>query len=90
MEDLTQEILQGKARAIARAISLAENDSQSAREIIKKIFPYSGQSTVIGITGAPGSGKSTLVECGAMIKSPAVIGDCCEVRQGAYLLFFRE
>ncbi len=30
-------------------------------------------------------GKSVLIECGAMIKSPAVIGDCCEVRQGAYL-----
>lgn len=61
MKDLAQEIIQGRARAIARAISLAENDSQSAREIIKKIFPYSGHSTVIGITGAPGSGKSTLV-----------------------------
>lgn len=62
MVDLAQEVLKGNPRAVAKAISLIENDSGPAREMMKKIFPYSGQSIVVGITGAPGSGKSTLVD----------------------------
>lgn len=62
MFDLAQEIIKGNPRAIAKAISLVENDSGPAREIMKKIFPHSGQSVILGITGAPGSGKSTLVD----------------------------
>jgi len=62
MVDLAKEILKGNPRAIAKAISLVENDSGPAREMMKKIFPHSGQSVIVGITGAPGSGKSTLVD----------------------------
>ncbi len=62
MMDLAQELIKGNHRAIARAISLAENNRSAAQEMMKKIFPSTGKSLVIGITGPPGSGKSTLVD----------------------------
>ncbi len=62
MSDLAQEVLQGNHRAIARAISLVENNRHAAQEMMKKIFPHTGGSLIIGITGSPGSGKSTLVD----------------------------
>lgn len=60
--DIVKKILKGNPQAMARAISLIEDRDDHAQEILKKIFPYSGRSTIIGITGAPGSGKSTLVD----------------------------
>ena len=60
--DIVNKILKGNPQAMARAISLIEDRDDHAQEILKKIFPYSGRSTIIGITGAPGSGKSTLVD----------------------------
>ena len=60
--NIVQEILNGSPKAMARAISLIENRDGRAQEILKGIFPYSGKSIIIGITGAPGSGKSTLVD----------------------------
>lgn len=62
MMDLAQELIKGNHRAIARAISLAENNRSAAQKMMKKIFPGTGKSLVIGITGSPGSGKSTLVD----------------------------
>jgi LAO/AO transport system kinase len=62
MMDLAQELIKGDHRAIARAISLVENNGRAAQEMMKKIFPGTGKSVVIGITGPPGSGKSTLVD----------------------------
>lgn len=59
--ELTQKILNADPRAMARAMSLIENGDLRAREILKGIFSRTGQGIVIGITGAPGSGKSTLV-----------------------------
>jgi len=59
--DLLSEVKGGKRRAIARAISMVENDEKEARTLIKKIFKSSGKSITIGITGAPGAGKSSLI-----------------------------
>ncbi|MHA1973878.1 MAG: methylmalonyl Co-A mutase-associated GTPase MeaB [Candidatus Hodarchaeales archaeon] len=61
MEDLVKGVLQGNRRAIARAISLIENNPDQCPDFIKKIYPATGKAFIIGITGAPGSGKSTLV-----------------------------
>ncbi|MDE1764837.1 MAG: methylmalonyl Co-A mutase-associated GTPase MeaB [Thaumarchaeota archaeon] len=59
--DLVKDLKQGKRRAIARAISIVENDEKEARNLIKKIFKSSGKSITIGITGPAGAGKSTLI-----------------------------
>jgi LAO/AO transport system kinase len=59
--DLIQRILSADPRAIARAMSSIENGDLKAREILKGIYFKTGQALVIGVTGAPGSGKSTLV-----------------------------
>ena len=55
-------VLAGDARAIARAISLIEDEAADAAALISHIFPRTGRAYLIGITGAPGTGKSTLVD----------------------------
>jgi len=52
----------GNARALARAISTVENRGPGWSHLLKSLFPHSGKARVIGITGAPGAGKSTLVD----------------------------
>jgi LAO/AO transport system kinase len=52
----------GDARALARAISTVENRAPGWSELLKTLFPYSGKARVIGMTGPPGAGKSTLVD----------------------------
>jgi len=52
----------GDARALARAISVVENREAGAASLLKTLFPYTGKARVIGLTGAPGAGKSTLVD----------------------------
>jgi len=59
--DIIAEIKKGKRGAIAKAISLIENDPKGARTLIKKIFKSSGKAIIIGITGPAGSGKSSLI-----------------------------
>jgi LAO/AO transport system kinase len=59
--DLVKELKQGNRRAIARAISIVENNEKEARALVKKIFKSSGHSFTIGITGPGGAGKSTLI-----------------------------
>jgi LAO/AO transport system kinase len=59
--ELLDELKKGKRGAIAKTISIMENDEAKARKIIKKIFKTSGKSSVIGITGPAGAGKSSLI-----------------------------
>jgi LAO/AO transport system kinase len=58
---ITEKILKGDKRSVARAISAIENARPESLGLLKEIFPHTGKALVIGITGAPGSGKSTLV-----------------------------
>ena len=55
-------ITSGDPRAVARAISKVEDSADDASALMKEIFPHSGNGLVIGITGAPGAGKSSLVD----------------------------
>src|SRR5688572_14281219 len=59
---LIERLLAGEARAVARAISKVEDMSRDSGELMKAVFPRTGRGMVIGITGAPGAGKSTLVD----------------------------
>lgn len=59
---LSARVLDGDPRALARAISLIEDEAPQGAELVRQIFPHSGRAYLIGITGAPGSGKSTLVD----------------------------
>lgn len=60
--ELVEELLQGSRRALARLISLVENNDPQKEEIMQQIFPHTGRAYLIGITGAPGAGKSSLVD----------------------------
>jgi len=60
--NLKERLLKGDKRACARLITMLENNDEEAISIIKELYGYSGNAYVIGITGAPGSGKSTLTD----------------------------
>ena len=62
MTDAAQKILAGDLRALARAATSIENRSHRAEPLLKELFSHTGKATVIGITGSPGVGKSTLVD----------------------------
>jgi len=62
MTDSAQKILAGDLRALARAATSIENRSHRAEPLLKELFSHTGKATVIGITGSPGVGKSTLVD----------------------------
>jgi LAO/AO transport system kinase len=59
---LVSRLRQGDTRALARAISLVENEAPEAAAVLSACFPHTGSALRIGITGAPGAGKSTLVD----------------------------
>ncbi len=60
--NIKERLLKGDKRACARLITMLENNDEEAISIIKELYRYSGNAYVIGITGAPGSGKSTLTD----------------------------
>jgi LAO/AO transport system kinase len=63
---LAQRLLNGDKRALARAISLVENDDPEGWELVREVYPHTGRAAIIGFTGPPGVGKSTLL--GAITK----------------------
>jgi len=62
MSDWSQKILSGDLRALARAATAVENRRPEAETLLQELFPNTGKAKVIGITGSPGAGKSTLVD----------------------------
>ena len=65
--DLLVDLKKGKRGAIAKAITIVENDQIEAKKLLKKIFKSSGNSIIIGITGPAGAGKSSLINKTAMV-----------------------
>ena len=61
-ESLLDRIVAGESIAVARAISKVEDGANGASDLMKQVFPRTGRALVVGITGAPGAGKSTLVD----------------------------
>ena len=59
--DYEQAVLQGDRRALARLITLVENDTPQGRQMVDALFKHSGNAHIIGVTGPSGTGKSTLV-----------------------------
>jgi len=62
VDDWAVKVLRGDVRAISRAITAIENHSPEAEQLLKELFPNTGKAYLTGITGAPGTGKSTLVD----------------------------
>lgn len=62
LSELIEKVLAGDPRSIARAITAAENGDDFAAELMKGVFRHTGRALIIGITGAPGAGKSSLVD----------------------------
>jgi LAO/AO transport system kinase len=65
-DSLAQRLLAGDKRALARGITLVENDDPAGWELVREVYPHTGKAVVMGFTGPPGAGKSTLL--GALTK----------------------
>jgi GTPase len=65
-ESLAERLVAGDKRALARAITLIENDDPAGWELVREVFPRTGRARIVGLTGPPGVGKSTLI--GALTK----------------------
>jgi LAO/AO transport system kinase len=63
---LAERLVRGDKRALARAITLVESNDPAGWELVRSVFPRTGRAAIVGLTGAPGSGKSTLI--GALTK----------------------
>jgi LAO/AO transport system kinase len=69
---LAQRLLDGDRRALARAITLVEDNRPEGWELVSEVYPHTGQAEVVGFTGPPGVGKSTLI--GALTKARRAAG----------------
>ncbi len=62
MEDLLNRFRSGEHRALARVISMVENETPEKDDLLKKLYPRTGHGYILGVTGSPGAGKSSLVD----------------------------
>ncbi|MGD0956722.1 MAG: methylmalonyl Co-A mutase-associated GTPase MeaB [Candidatus Acidiferrales bacterium] len=62
LENWASQVRAGDVRAISRAVSAIENRAPEAEQLLRQLFPFTGRACRIGVTGAPGTGKSTLVD----------------------------
>jgi len=62
VDNWAEQVRAGDVRAISRAITAIENHEAEAEELLRNLFPFTGRAYLIGVTGAPGTGKSTLVD----------------------------
>jgi LAO/AO transport system kinase len=62
IEDWAEQVRSGDVRAISRGVTAIENRTRESEDLLRRLFPHTGKSFRIGITGAPGTGKSTLVD----------------------------
>ncbi|HZW81915.1 MAG TPA: methylmalonyl Co-A mutase-associated GTPase MeaB [Candidatus Deferrimicrobium sp.] len=62
MHELVERLTNGDRRAAARIISLVENEASEKEQLLRELFPFTGRAIVIGVTGSPGAGKSSLVD----------------------------
>ena len=62
LDDLVPRLLERQPRAVARAISVVEDGGEGQQELVRRIYPHIGRARIVGITGPPGAGKSTLVD----------------------------
>jgi LAO/AO transport system kinase len=60
--ELVKKVLQGDERSAARLISMIEEGLDEGYEAVSLLFPYTGKAHIIGVTGAPGAGKSTIID----------------------------
>src|SRR5213079_743162 len=61
MDDLASRLLNGEKRALARGITLVENDDPAGWALVREVYPRTGKARIVGFTGPPGVGKSTLI-----------------------------
>ncbi|MGH9382359.1 MAG: methylmalonyl Co-A mutase-associated GTPase MeaB [Thermoanaerobaculia bacterium] len=62
LDVLVEEVLARRPRALGRAVTLVETGGEERRELVRRLFPRTGHARVVGVTGPPGAGKSTLVD----------------------------
>ena len=62
VESWAEQVRAGDVRAVSRAITAIENHTAEAEELLRLLFPHTGKAYLTGVTGAPGTGKSTLVD----------------------------
>jgi len=91
VKDLVSKVLEGDMRGISKALTCVENESRGYKSLIKKIKSHTGRAHVIGVTGFPGAGKSTLIkhliqEYLDLEKTVGVVAvDPTSIRGGAFL-----
>ena len=80
MTDLAASVLEGNRLALARALSQVENGTAEGRVLLAALFPHTGRAHLVGVTGAPGTGKSTLVNQLALFyRNPPDGAQACRV-----------